>query len=55
MSPQNRERVLRLLNTVWQTARGPNPGATELEAMREYVLRIIDNVIEEEARGKEGG
>lgn len=48
MSPESRARVLRVFDQVWQAARRPSPGAQELELMREYALRIVDSVVEEE-------
>jgi hypothetical protein len=58
MSPESRARVLRVFDQVWQAARRPSPGAQELELMREYTLRIVDSVVEDEvarrAEGREG-
>jgi hypothetical protein len=48
MTPESRARVMRLLDQLWQAARRPGPGAQELELMREYALRILDSVVEEE-------
>lgn len=57
MTPESRARVLRVFDQVWQAARRPSPGAQELELMREYALRIVDSVVEEEAarRLNQGG
>lgn len=51
MTPESRTRVLRVFDQVWQAARGPRVvSAQDLELMREYVLRIVDSVVEEEVQ-----
>jgi hypothetical protein len=50
MTPEARTGVLRALDQVWQAARGPRAATTpaDLELMREYALRIVDSVVEDE-------